>query len=143
MPILKRPAWPAVPLFIVTWFGCAQQPSSDKSAAARFEVQPAFGTDGRYADQIDFDFLPAETRALYDAAMDGRLAGAQAADFQDLLDSAQRISEKSDFILYEFQLTGFDRTYEESSEEGVPLLFVMVQKCFGHIYRCGVTAPEF
>ena len=109
----------------------------------RFDVRPTYATQETYAEEIDQNALPAETRELYNALLAGRLGGAQAAEFQRLLDTAQRITETDQAIIYEFQMTRFDRPYEKAAEEGVPLLFVMVQKKFGHIYACDVTAPCF
>ncbi len=122
----------AVLVLALTSFGCEQ----------RIDVK-TYARHVAHKDKVDRDALPTETRALYDALFDGNLLGLQAAEFQPLLETAQRITDKDRVTWYEFQLTGFDRPYEEVFEEGVPFLLVKVQKKFGHIYMCDVCVPEY
>lgn len=110
---------------------------------SRFAVLPPDATRESYADQIAYDSLPPATRELYDALFDGQLAGADAAEFQPLLDTAQRITDRRQSIVYEFQLAYLDKPFDEVREEGVPYLYVKVQKKYGLIYECDVSAPEF
>lgn len=113
------------------------------STVERFEVMPTQATRESFTDLIEFDSLPPETREIYDAIFDGKLAGAEAAQFQPLLDSAQQINRRELFTLYKFQLTDFGRPYEEVEAEGVPVMFVMVQKEYGHVYKCDIAEGCF
>jgi hypothetical protein len=121
----------------------ASNPVNDVEPDPRFKVRPTYATPETYADQIDLEDMPAATRELYEALLTRKLGGAPAMEFQDLLDTAQEITQMDQAIIYKFQMTRFDRPFEQVVQEGVPMMFVMVQKKYCCIYACDVTAPEF
>ncbi len=108
-----------------------------------YEIQPTLATRDSYKDQIDVDALPAKTRQLYDHLLDGSLTGAKATDYQGLLNAAQQIIDRPKSITYLFQLCGFPRPYKEVEEEGVPFMFVKVQKSDKIIFRADISVPEY
>ena len=116
-----------------TFVGCDQP----------YEIQPTLATRDSYKDQIDVDALPAKTRQLYDHLLDGSLTGSKATDYQGLLNAAQQIIYRPKSITYLFQLCGFPLPYMEVEEEGVPIMFVKVQKSDKIIYWADIIVPEY
>lgn len=83
--------------------------------------------------------------------VDGTLVGAQAAEYQDGLDQADDVlgghiaaSKRLTYVWYALTEDRFAE-YEERGEhyEGPPMMFVRVQKKYGHIYECGVAHPIY
>jgi hypothetical protein len=109
----------------------------------RFDVEPTYATKDSYSDQIDVDRLPTETRELYERMLNGSLAGTNAGDYQPLLNTAQEIRDRESNRIYIFQMTDFDRPFDEVHEEFVPFMYVCVQKTYGHIYKCDLADPEW
>ena len=108
-----------------------------------YAIEPTSATRESYQDQIDVDALPPKTRQLYDLLLDGKLTGANSTEYIHLLHAAQKITHRPEVSIYEFQLCGFPQSYQEVTEEGVPFLFVKVQKSFNLIFRADIGAPEF
>ena len=122
-----------LPLAVLIMTGC--QPA--------YEIEPTRATSETYKDQIDFDGMPEKTRQLYNHLLDGSLTGAKASQYQPLLDSAQQILDRSDVVIYLFQLSGFPKPYKEVEEEFEPVLLVKVHKSDGTIFSADLTSPEY
>lgn len=108
-----------------------------------YEIEPTRATSETYRDQIDFDGMPEKTRQLYDHLLDGALTGTKASQYQSLLDSAQQIVDRSDVVIYVFQLSGFPKPYKEVEEEFEPVLFVKVHKSDGIIFSADLNLPIY
>jgi len=72
--------------------------------------------------------LPSATKRLFDAVIEKTLAGSTAKDRQADLDTAQKVIQQGRNVTYVFQLDQFAQPFEKILDEGVPFLFVTVQK---------------
>lgn len=129
----------SVSLMLILSIGCE----------ARIDESPAI-INATLSD-ADRQALAPEVRGVYDAMVAGTLVGAQATDYQAALDQADEVrgANSSQFksVTYVWRGLTEDRSaeYEQRGEhyEGPPAMFIHVQKKYGHIYRCGISHPEY
>jgi hypothetical protein len=92
--------------------------------------------------KLDQDKFPPATKRLFDSVVARTLPGAAAKDHQADLDTAQEIRPQGENLVYMFQLDEFHLPFEKRIAEGVPYLFVIVEKKYGLIFKCGIGTPE-
>ncbi len=90
---------------------------------------------------VDRSILAPHTLHLLEEIEQGRLAGADSTKYAAELAKADEIRKGKQLTRYVFFLDDYRET--GSGHEGHPVLYIQVQKKFGHIVQCGVTIPTW